>query len=261
MVGAAQNSTPATDRPGRSGPPRRRGRFTREEPDVMANFEPKSMLGHLVKGKKVQSFSRIHMDSLKIREWEAGMSLLGPEIKQVKSHQKSVQRQTRSGQTTKLKSIVCVGNNKNVIGVGVASARESPLSVTQATQDACRNLVPVKHGYYDVPTSNTQPMNTVPCKVTGKCGSVIVKLLPANSGRGIVANTTLKPLIEMAGIKDVYVKSNGHTATRENHVKACLDALSKTYEFYSKNEWQLKNNTRTLSDDAHILKNRSGVIA
>ena len=63
-------------------------------------------------------------------------------------------------------------------------------------------------------------MHTVPTKVTGKCGSVTVRLIPAPRGAGIVAARVPKKVLQMAGIEDCYTCSRGSTKTLGNFVKA-----------------------------------------
>ena len=56
-------------------------------------------------------------------------------------------------------------------------------------------------------------------QITGKCGSVSVRLIPAPRGTGIVAAPVPKKLLNMAGIEDVYTQSVGATATLGNFGK------------------------------------------
>ena len=55
--------------------------------------------------------------------------------------------------------------------------------------------------------------HTVPCKVTGKCGSVWLRLIPAPRGTGIVSAPVPKKLLQMAGIDDCYTSARGSTGT------------------------------------------------
>jgi small subunit ribosomal protein S2e len=62
-------------------------------------------------------------------------------------------------------------------------------------------------------------------KITGRCGSVRVRLIPAPRGTGIVGAPTSKKLLTFAGVEDVFTSSSGSTKTLENFVKATFDAL------------------------------------
>ena len=66
-------------------------------------------------------------------------------------------------------------------------------------------------------------------QVTGKCGSVLVRLIPAPRGAGIVAARTPKKVLQMAGIDDVYTAATGSTKTLGNFVK--VNALGQSQDF------------------------------
>jgi len=74
-------------------------------------------------------------------------------------------------------------------------------------------------------------------KVTGKCGSVSVRLVPAPRGTGIVGSPNTKKMMAFAGIKDVFSSSCGHTRTQGNFMKACFEALRVTYQFITPDLW------------------------
>jgi len=107
-------------------------------------------------------------------------------------------------------------------------------AIREAIYIAKINLIPVRRGYWG--NKIGQP-HTVPCKVTGKCGSVTVRLVPAPRGAGIVAAPVPKKLLQMAGVEDVYTQSRGCTRTLGNFVKATFFALSKTYGFLTPDLW------------------------
>lgn len=79
--------------------------------------------------------------------------------------------------------------------------------------------------------------HTVPCKVTGSCGSVRVRLIPAPRGTGIVAGNAPKKVLMMAGYLDCYTSSNGSTRTLGNFVKATFAAIKNTYGYLSPDMW------------------------
>ena len=65
-----------------------------------------------------------------------------------------------------------------------------------------------------------------PVQVTGKCGSVVVRLIPAPRGTGIVSAPVPKKLLNMAGIDDCYTSARGQTATLGNFGKYILNFSS-----------------------------------
>lgn len=94
--------------------------------------------------------------------------------------------------------------------------------------------MPVRRGYWGRKVGNP---HTVPVKVTGKCGSVSVRLIPAPRGCGLVAAPVPKKLLGMAGIEDVYTATRGNSRTLGNFVKAVFYALSKTYGYLTPDLW------------------------
>jgi small subunit ribosomal protein S2e len=82
-------------------------------------------------------------------------------------------------------------------------------------------------------------------QVTGKCGSVRVRLVPAPRGCGLVAAPVPKKLLGMAGIEDVYTATRGNSRTLGNFVKAVFQALSKTYGYLTPDLWPMMAFTKS----------------
>ncbi|KAH6943756.1 hypothetical protein HPB50_026932 [Hyalomma asiaticum] len=74
--------------------------------------------------------------------------------------------------------------------------------------------------------------------VTGKCGSVLVRLIPAPRGTGIVSAPVPKKLLHMAGIEDCYTSARGSTATLGNFAKATYLAIQQTYSYLTPDLWK-----------------------
>lgn len=75
-------------------------------------------------------------------------------------------------------------------------------------------------------------------QVTGKCGSVAVRLIPAPRGTGIVSAPVPKKLLQMAGIEDCYTSARGSTGTLGNFAKATYAAIAKTYAYLTPDLWK-----------------------
>ncbi len=73
--------------------------------------------------------------------------------------------------------------------------------------------------------------------MTGKCGSVLTRLVPAPRGTGLVAAPTPKKLLQLAGIADCYTTASGCTRTQGNFLKATFAAIANTYGFLSPDLW------------------------
>jgi small subunit ribosomal protein S2e len=191
-------------------------------------------LGRLVKEGQIRSIEEIFLFSIPVKEYQiidALLSGLQDEVLKIMS----VQKQTRAGQRTRFKAFVVVGDSNGHVGLGVKSAKEVATAIRGAIVDSKINIVPVRRGYWGAKID--QP-HTVPCKVTGKCGSVSVRLVPAPRGTGIVAAKVPKKLLQMAGLEDVFTASTGHTRTLGNFAKATFAAISATYGFLTPEFWK-----------------------
>jgi small subunit ribosomal protein S2e len=151
-----------------------------------------------------------------------------------------VQKQTAAGQRTRFKAFVVVGDGNGHIGLGVKCAKEVAGAIRGAIISAKCSLIPVRRGFWG--SKFGQP-HTVPCKVTGACGSVRFRLVPAPRGTGIVAARAPKKVLTYAGIKDVYTSSKGNTKTLGNFIKATYDALLNTYKYLTPDLWLETNFT------------------
>merc|ERR1711920_1014817 len=147
---------------------------------------------------------------------------------------KKVQKQTRAGRRNRYKVFAVVGDCDGHVGLGTKCAKERDAAVNGATNLAIVNVIPVRRGYWG---NKIGKPHSIPAKVTGKCGSVLVRLIPAPRGAGIVAARMPKKVLQFAGIEDVYSCSRGHTATVGNFIHATYDALSSTYGFLTPDLW------------------------
>jgi len=145
-----------------------------------------------------------------------------------------VQKQTTAGQRTRFKAFVAVGDMDGHVGLGWKTAAEVADAIKGAIISAKMSLVPVRRGYWG---SKLKMPHTICCKLTGKCGSVRMKLIPAPRGTGLVAATAPKKLLQFAGLSDCYTQSSGHTRTKGNFLKATFNALKKSYGYLSPDLW------------------------
>ena len=140
-----------------------------------------------------------------------------------------------------------VGDGKGHIGLGGKVHKEVQGAIKGAILDAKMNLVPVRKGYWG---NKIGAPHTIPMKVTGKGGSVRIRLIPAPRGTGIVGAPMPKKMLQMAGVNDVYTSSRGMTKTRGNTLKATFAALNATYSFLSPDMWG-KNVVSEVPFDEH----------
>ncbi|KAH0516829.1 40S ribosomal protein S2 [Microtus ochrogaster] len=87
-----------------------------------------------------------------------------------------VQKQTRANQRTRFKAFVAIGDYNGHVALGVKCSKEVATAIRGAIILAKLSIVPVRRGYW---WNKTGKPHTVPCKVTGRCGFVLVRLIPA----------------------------------------------------------------------------------
>ncbi|XP_070712377.1 small ribosomal subunit protein uS5-like [Pempheris klunzingeri] len=215
------------------GGPRRRGPPRRGDRSQQA-WTPVTKLGRLVQSGKITSLKEIYLHAIPIKESEIIDHLIQGKLQNEILKVKPVQKQTRAGQRTRFRAIVVIGDQNGHVGLGCKVSKEVAKAIKSAMIDAKLRMVPVKFGYWG---NKIGKPHTVPCKLTGKCGSVSVRLIPAPRGTGLVAAPVPKKLLEMAGIEDCFTCSNGHTATVLNFAEATCQALRKTYDFLTPDMW------------------------
>ena len=133
-------------------------------------------------------------------------------------------RMHKSGRRFKLTSVIVVGNEDGIVGIGKASSREHKTAIEKAIEQAKLNVINVKKGCgsWECGCSGD---HSIPFRVDASCGSVKVTLLPAPKGLGTVASDPVKKVLNLAGIRDVWVKASGNTHARANLIYAVFEAL------------------------------------
>lgn len=203
----------------------------RAKPNV---WTPITKLGRLVKKKKIKSIEEIFYFSLPIKEQEIVDLLLKDKLKDDVLKVMPVQKQTRAGQRTRFKAFLVVGDSLSHIGLGIKSGKEVGDAIKGALLAAKMSIIPVCKGFWG---GKIGCPHTVPMKVTGKCGSIRMRCVPAPKGTGIVAARIPKKLLTMAGYQDVFTISKGQTRTFGNFAKATFNAIYLTYGFLTPNYW------------------------
>lgn len=199
-------------------------------------------LGRLVKEKLVKRLEDVYLFSLPIKEHQIVEWFLGTKLKDEVMKITPVQKQTRAGQRTRFKAFIAVGDFDGHLGLGVKCAKEVATAIRGAILAAKLAVIPVRRGYWG---NRIGLPHTVPNKVTGKSGSVRVRLVPAPRGTGIVAARVPKKVLQMAGIEDVFTSSRGSTKTLGNFVKATFDAVSNLYGYLTPDLWKEYKLTKT----------------
>ena len=127
-----------------------------------------------------------------------------------------VAKTVKGGRRMSLVALVVVGDGKGNVGLGMGKSAEVPLAIQKASDNAKKNM-------FKVPLTET---GSVPHEVMGEFGAARLLIKPAIEGTGVIAGGPVRPLFELAGIKNVLSKSMG-SSNGLNIIKAGVDALQQ----------------------------------
>jgi len=204
------------------------------------DWAPRTGLGKLVKDGKIKSIDEVLDKGLKIREVgivdalipdiESDLFLIGQAKGKFGGGQRrafrQTQKKTKDGNKPKFTTMAVVGNKDGVVGIGVGDSRETVPAREKALRNAKLNLIKVKRGCGSW-ECGCKGDHSIPMKVSSKVSSVEITLMPAPKGVGLCIHDECKKLLSLAGIKDVWSKTNGHTRSGMNLIYACFNALKK----------------------------------
>ena len=127
-----------------------------------------------------------------------------------------VAKTVKGGRRMSLVALVVVGDGKGNVGIGMGKSAEVPLAISKASLDAKKHM-------FHVPVTET---GTIPHEVEGHFGAGKIIIKPAIEGTGVIAGGAVRPLFELAGIKNVLSKSLG-TDNGLNIIKAAAEGLKE----------------------------------
>jgi small subunit ribosomal protein S5 len=144
------------------------------------------------------------IDNIKKEEFEEVIVNIGRVTKVVKG-----------GRRFRFTALVVIGNKQGVVGFGFGKAKEVPDAIKKAIDDGFKNLVKV----------NIKG-STIAHDIEQKFNSSKILLKPASEGTGVIAGGATRPVLELAGIKDILTKSLGSN-NPSNVVRATVEALKR----------------------------------
>lgn len=126
-----------------------------------------------------------------------------------------VTKVVKGGRRFRFNALVVVGNRNGMVGFGLGKAKEVPDAIKKAVDDAFKNVIKVN-------IKGT----TIAHDIEYKYNASRILLKPASEGTGVIAGGPARPVIELAGIKDILTKSLG-SSNPYNVVRATFDALAQ----------------------------------
>ncbi|MFD1514845.1 30S ribosomal protein S5 [Halomarina rubra] len=191
-------------------------------------WEPKTRLGQQVLDGDITSMRAALDSGLPLREAEVVDRLL-PDLEDNVLDINMVQRMTDSGRRVKFRCSVVVGNRDGFVGYAEGRDDQVGGAIQKAIGIAKLNIIDVSRGCGSWECGCGRP-HTVALRTTGKAGSVEVELQPAPRGLGLAGGETVRSVLELAGIEDIWTRSSGQTRTTVNFAKATFNALRNTAE-------------------------------
>jgi small subunit ribosomal protein S5 len=147
------------------------------------------------------------------RQVERNLEMEARELKERVVEINRVAKVVKGGRRFSFTALVVIGDEVDRVGVGYGKAREVPLAISKAVDDAKKNL-------FQVPKKGT----TITHAVTGRSDAARVLLRPASEGTGVIAGGGVRAVLELAGIRDILAKSLGNP-NPVNLLKATVNGL------------------------------------
>lgn len=201
-------------------------------------WKPKTELGRQVKAGTITDIDSILDQGKVILEqeiveallpgWESDLLLIGQSKGKFGGGKRRVfrqtQKKTREGNKPHFATVAVVGDKNGHVGIGYGKSKETVPAREKAITRAKLNIFKIRRGCGSWQCACGTP-HSVPFKVSGKCGSVRITIMPAPKGKGLCVESECQKILGLAGIKDVWSQTKGQTRTKNNLLVACADAL------------------------------------
>lgn len=125
-----------------------------------------------------------------------------------------VTKVVKGGRRFRFTALIVVGNRNGSVGFGFGKSKEVPDAIKKAVDDAFKNIIKVNLNG-----------STITHDIEVKYNASKILLKPASEGTGVIAGGSVRPVLELAGVKDILTKSLGSNNS-SNVVRATMKALS-----------------------------------
>lgn len=127
-----------------------------------------------------------------------------------------VARVVAGGRRFSFSVAIILGNKKGKVGVGLGKAGDTTLAIEKAVRNAKKNMI----------TLNLTKDNSIAHEVAAKYCAARVSMMPAR-GRGLVAGSSVRPVLELAGVTNIVAKIHSGSKNGLNNARAAVEALKK----------------------------------
>src|SRR6185369_6553618 len=127
-----------------------------------------------------------------------------------------VSRVVAGGRRFSFSVAIIIGNKKGRVGVGLGKAGDTTLAIDKATRDAKKHMI----------TLSLTKDNSIAHEVSAKYNASRVTMMPAR-GRGLVAGSSVRPVLELAGVSNIVAKVHSGSKNGLNNARAAVEALKK----------------------------------
>lgn len=203
-------------------------------------WKPKTSIGKRVKAREITTIDEILDEGKTILEpeivdmllpdMESDLLMIGQSKGKFGGGSRRVFRQTQKktseGNKPKFATYAVTGNKDGYVGLGFGKAKETVPAREKAARQSKLNIMKIVRGCGSW-ACNCKSAHSIPFKVSGKCSSVTVELMPAPKGTGLKAEKEVAKILKLAGIKDVWSKTKGQTRNKLNVIVAVEKALQQ----------------------------------
>lgn len=204
-----------------------------------SDWTPKTSLGKKIISREITNIDEILDNGLIILEAEIVDELLELDselllIGQAKGKFgggqrrafRQTQKKTKEGNKPHFSTVAVVGNKNGYVGIGYGKSKETIPAREKSLRNAKLNIFKITRGSGSW-ASVAKDSHSIPFAVMGKEGSVKVQLMPAPKGTGLCVEKEIAKILQLAGIEDVWSKTQGQTKSKFNLIRATEKALRK----------------------------------